>query len=353
MTDQKITFGKKKRVLLIYTVALEYRIPFFSVLGEQVELTVSHSGQRMTDGCAGFNELILSCHRFWRFQFQKDLRGIIKEREFDAIIFFMDISWASTVLNFLFPPIRTRRIIWGLWRTGSLLPDIVRVWLAKKAEFNVFYSQGAARDFVRLGVPFRRISVANNTFRVVSPHRNESSVRDSIIVVGSFNARKRNDVTLSAFIASAAQSSIRLVFIGDGPEKEHIESIARQSSLASQIEFHAACHDEAILHAFYDRAICSVSNSQAGLSVLQSFAFGVPFVTSRDAISGGEIENIKHLENGWLTDGSQEGLTEALKSLIDNPDLASSLGRSALNYYRSFASIEHMVAGMMRAIVEN
>ena len=49
---------------------------------------------------------------------------------------------------------------------------------------------------------------------------------------------------------------------------------------------------------FYNRAIMSISLNQAGLSVLNSFAHGVPFVTMNNAASGGEKFNIVNNYNG-------------------------------------------------------
>ena len=350
MSFQNLEDTSRERVLLIYTEVLEYRIPFFAALGEKVDLTVTHSGRRMTDGSVGFREIVLPRSRLWRFHYQDGLREIIQKSKFDTVIFFMDLAWISTVCAFLFPPDRTRRVIWGLWRTGRRVPDMFRVWIARKADFNIFYSEGAAKDFLAQGVAPELISVASNTFRVARPSRNVNSHRDSILVVGSFNPRKRNDITLAAFLEAAGTAPVRLVFVGDGPERNRIELLARQSRLARQIEFHQACHDEEVLRGFYDRAICSVSHGQAGLSVLQSFAYGVPFITSRGAISGGEIENILPLENGCLTDGTQSGLVDALRGLIRNPGKAEALGWAALQHYRTRASIDRMVGGFTQAI---
>lgn len=341
---------EREKVLVIYTELLEYRIPFFSALGETIDLTVTHSGRRMTDGSSGFREIVLPRVRAGRLHYQKGLRELIRKNHYGTVIAFMDIAWISTVCAFLFPPYPTRRVTWGLWRTGRRLPDMFRVWLARKADFNIFYSKGAAKDFIAQGVAQDRVSVATNTVRVDRPSRNVISHRDSILVVGSFNARKRHDITLAAFFEVAGAAPIRLVFVGDGPDKARIELLARESQLSSQVEFHPACHDEDLLRRFYDRAICSVSHGQAGLSVLQSFAYGVPFITSRGAISGGEVENILPLENGCLTDGTQAGLVNALQGLIQNPAKAEAFGWAALEHYRSRASVDCMVGGFTQAI---
>lgn len=352
MITPTINSETRPRVLLVYSDLLDYRVPIFSLLGEACELTVTHSGIRMTDGKAGFAEIILPRHRFFPFHIQRGLRKILSTNSFDAVIYFMDISWPATVFNFLLPPQPVRRVTWGLWRTGRPLADALRLWLAKQADHNVFYSNGAAEDFIACGLPPGNISVARNTVHIDTLTRNETTFRDTILVVGSFNARKENDVTLGAFeaVAQTVKASVRLVFVGSGDELDTIKTLAAKSSVADRIEFYPACHDEQTLREFYDRAICSVSHGQAGLSVLKSFAYGVPFVTREGAISGGEIENIEHGVNGILTSGSQTNLEMALRRLIENPGEAQAMGRAALDYYRTRANAAQMVDGFLAAI---
>lgn len=342
----------RPRVLIVYGDLLEYRVPIFDALGDFCDLTVSHSGRRLTDGNAKFIETILPRYRIGRLHYQHGLRQLIRNGGFDTVIYFMDLAWPATVFNFLWPPRPVRRVIWGLWRTGRTLPDMVRVWLARRADHNVFYSSGAAEDFIACGVPRGHVAVARNTVRIDNPGRNETSERNTILVVGSFNPRKQNDITLAAFLAICAkmEKPIRLVFVGEGSQLKYIRSLAEQSDFPDRIDFYPACHEEDVLRHYYDRAVCSVSHGQAGLSVLQSFAYGVPFVTREGAISGGEIENIVSGVNGFVTSGSQSDLETVLKRLIDNPEEADAMGRAALEYYTTRASTSHMVRGFIEAI---
>lgn len=342
----------KPRVLIVYDELLDYRLPIFSFLGKAFDLTVSHSGVQKTDGSAGFKEIVLPRYKLWRFHFQSGLHRLIRNGNFDVVFYFMDIAWVTTVVNFLLPRPSIRKVTWGLWRTGRSLPDAMRLWLAKQADHNVFYSRSAAEDFVICGLSRERVSVARNTILVHNPTRNENTYRDTILVVGSFSRRKQNDVTIKAFVAVAQEvaTPVKLVFVGAGSDLDRVKSLAEESSLANRIEFHPACHDEEILRGFYNHAICSVSHGQAGLSVLQSFAYGVPFVTRADAISGGEIENIENGLNGILTSGSQRELEDALRRLITNPRDAESMGLEALKHYQNRANITCMSAGFIESI---
>lgn len=342
----------RKRVLIAYTEMLEYRVGVFKALSEYCDLTVIHSGHRLTSNDRGFEEVVIPVISWWRFRFRPDLRRLIRAGDYDAVIFFMDIAWLDIVLAFLFPPFRGMRITWGLWRTRRGVADAVRLALARRADCNVFYSHTDAKDFIALGLAPKRLTVAVNSFYVCNPARNSSSLRDSILVVGSFNARKQNDVTVAAFAAIAARlpSAVRLVFVGQGADRARIEALAAGTAVPDRIEFHPASHDEEMLRSYYDRALCSVSFGQAGLSVLQSFAYGVPFVTRADAITGGERENILDGQNGLFCENSQASLENALERLITDTDFARRLGENALAHYCEKASVYHMVSGFMRAV---
>ncbi len=344
--------GGRLRVLIAYTELLEYRVAVLERLSRHYELTVSHSGPPMTTNDCGFSEVVLPCRRLGRLRFQPSLRRLVRSGTYDAVIFFMDIAWFDILILFLFPPRRSRRITWGLWRTKSKIGNAVRLALARMADCNVFYSHGAADDFRSLGLSRDQIAVAVNSVHVRNPGRNALSVRDSILVVGSFNPRKQNDVTIAAFAAvlSRIKRPVRLVFVGSGIERSRIEGLASASSANAFIEFHDALYDDEDLRGYYDRALCSVSFGQAGLSVLQSFAFGVPFVTRVDAITGGELENIQHGQNGLLCENSQVSLETAIERLIADADFARRLGENALVHYQERASVDHMVAGFVRAI---
>jgi len=55
--------------------------------------------------------------------------------------------------------------------------------------------------------------------------------------------------------------------------------------------------------------------------------------------------------NGILCDDNPAALERSLRSLIESPDLARSLGREAFTYYSHEATIENMVANFEKAMV--
>lgn len=342
----------KKKLLVCYTELLHYRIDIFNALADRYDLTVVHSGKNIMRSSSGFREVILPARKIGRFIYQPGLWRLVRSGCFHSVVFFSDLAWMSIMLSFVFCPASSRRITWGLWRTENRLANLARYLIARSADANIFYSKGAGDYFGRLGLSPEDIFIARNTFHVEVPERDEVAERDCILFVGSFDARKKNDVTVLAFsnIARRISWPVRLVFVGDGSDKGRIMQMAREQWCADRIEFHTGTTDKAALRTYYSRAICSVSFGQAGLSVLQSFGHGVSFVTRRDAVSGGEIENIIDGYNGVLCDESQVSLEHAMTALCADMSKANELGRNALIFYRQNASISAMVSGFVGAI---
>jgi glycosyltransferase involved in cell wall biosynthesis len=166
------------------------------------------------------------------------------------------------------------------------------------------------------------------------------------------DARKELDVLVRAFERALGRipSIMNLVLIGNGNEEGRLRSLVAELSLQNRVVFAGRINDPNALKAWYVRALFSVSYGQAGLSVLQSLAFGVPFLTKKNAISGGEKTNIIDGYNGLLCEDSPKALEEAIVRLCSEPEKTRDMGRSAYAYYSENCTMDNMVAGFQAAI---
>ena len=112
---------------------------------------------------------------------------------------------------------------------------------------------------------------------------------------------------------------------------------------------HGPIYDESLLAQKYAKALVCVSPTQAGLTVPKSMGYGVPVITRRDAITGGELYHITSDENGILYD-KDEDLVLILKQVIGNPEFAKTMGRKAKDYYQNNATPRHQAQGVIAAI---
>ena len=343
----------KKKVLLAYNFILHYRIPLFNLLADKYDLTVLHSGYQMTTGKDKFEEIIFPTKKAGPFFIQSGILNEVKKEKYDVIIFLFDVRWLNTIWSIYACHKKAKVILWGAWLTDSSIANFMRLYLSKRVSGNIFYTEKSKKDFVRLGLNSDLAFVANNTFDVgerVKSFNNDSKNR--ILFVGSLDKRKQNDVLIQAFynVINLIPNDIILTIIGEGEEELKLKELVNDLQITDRVVFTGKITNPDKLKEFYRQSIVSVSFGQAGLSVLQSLGFGVPFLTKKNAISGGEKENIVDGVNSIFCDDNIESLEMELKKLCSDIKFSNKLGENAYKYYSEYCTIENMCQGFIDAI---
>jgi len=340
-----------KRILIQYNFILHYRKSFFNELSKYYDVTVLHSGNISVCKEDKYKEKIIPVKKLGPFYIQK---GVFKEvkNDYDIVIALFDVRWINTVLS-IFINKNSKFIWWGAWITKSKISNFIRLFFTKRSDANIFYTNEAKIDFINYGINDSNLYVANNTFDVGKRIKSyENELKNTILFVGSLDKRKQNDVTINAFkkIINDIPKEITLIIIGDGSERSNLEQLVIELKIEKRVFFKGKITNVDELREYYKKAIVSVSFGQAGLSVLQTLGFGVPFLTKRNAISGGEKTNMKHNINGMFCDDNIESLESNLKYLCNNINYARNLGKNAYQYYSDYCTIENMVQGFLDAI---
>lgn len=341
-----------KKILIQYNFILHYRKSFFNELAKYYDVIVVHSGNITVGPTDKYKEIIVPLKKVGPFYFQSNIIKEIDSKKYDIIIALFDVRWINTVLSIFFNK-NSKFIWWGAWITNSKIANIIRIFFSKRSDANVFYTNEARMDFINYGINDDNLYVANNTFDVGKRIKSyEHKIKNTILFVGSLDTRKQNNITINAFkkIINFIPKDINLIIIGDGNERSILEQLVVELNLEKRVLFKGKITSVDKLQEYYKEAIVSVSFGQAGLSVLQALGFGVPFLTKKNAISGGEKSNIKHNKNGILCDDKIESLAEHLKYLCNNIDNARDLGKNAYKYYSDYCTIENMVQGFLDAI---
>jgi glycosyltransferase involved in cell wall biosynthesis len=342
-----------KSVLIIYNYILHYRKPLFNLLSKDYDLTVIHSGEETVTIDDQYSEIIVPVIKLGPVYFQKGVISRLKEQKYDIVIALFDVRWLSTLVSFFYTDRTNQFIWWGAWVTGNRLANYARTFLTMKSRANVFYTAEAKNQFVARGVSEDILYVANNTFDVGEPIKSyENQNKTRIIFVGSLDERKQNDLLINAFKSAIPQipDTILLTIIGEGEQKHKLQGIVEKNNLEARIQFMGKITDPEELRDYYREAIVSVSFGQAGLTVLQSLGYGVPFMTKINAISGGEKTNIQHGHNGIFCEDSINSLTTYIIELCNNRNYARVLGKNAYNYYQAYCTMNNMAQGFKDAI---
>ena len=341
-----------KKILIQQNKLFHYRKGLFNELSKFYDVTVIHSGKKVKDQKDTFNEVISPTSNFLSFIYQKSLFKQIRTNNYDSVILLFNFYYLSNFTSLIrFKQVNF--ILWGPWISGNKIQDYLRLKLMSYKYKIVLYSRKHFFEFVSLGIDKEIMYVANNTINV-SP-RNKCFLhkeKKSLLFVGSFVCRKQLDVLVDVFnnIKNEIPADINLTLIGDGDNFSLIQKMINNYGLNNRVFLKGKITDNSILAKEYNKAIISVSLGQAGLSVLQSFGFGVPFLTKKDAISGGETSNIINDFNGILCESDLSDLNNKLTLICNNIDYALKLGENAYRYYDKYCTIVNMAQGFKDAI---
>lgn len=344
-----------KKILIVQNKILHYRKALYNELSIYYNITVLHSGYKSLTKEDKYKEVITNKTNFFSFEIQHRLFSEVR-KDYDVVIVMFDLHWLK---NFLIPYIinkNTDFIWWGQWLNDNSIANYLKVYFSNKNIKSILYTESAKKQLIRKGVKENKLFVANNTFNIDNRYKCFQELeKKTILFVGSLDKRKELVVLLKAFskIIEVIPKSINLIIIGDGEEKENLIKLIDKLSLKKRILMKGEITSNIDLIEYYKKALVHVSYGQAGLSVLQSFGFGVPFITKINAISGGEKTNIINGYNGYLCEENEESLVHLLQTLSNNQNLARKLGENAYEYYTEKCTIRNMANGFINAIESN
>jgi glycosyltransferase involved in cell wall biosynthesis len=156
------------------------------------------------------------------------------------------------------------------------------------------------------------------------PYRTES-YDDFVLSVGRLDRAKRHELLLDAL---ATDSTLHCVIVGDGPDRERLEDVARRHGLDGRARFTGRI-DEEELAGLYARCLAvyyAPVDEDFGMVPYEAFLAEKPVVTTTDA--GGPLEVVTDRTTGLVIEPRAAALAEACSWLRDHVDDARAWGRA-------------------------
>jgi glycosyltransferase involved in cell wall biosynthesis len=156
------------------------------------------------------------------------------------------------------------------------------------------------------------------------PYRTES-YDDFVLSVGRLDRAKRHELLLDAL---ATDSTLHCVIVGDGPDRERLEDVARKHGLDGRARFTGRI-DEEELAGLYARCLAvyyAPMDEDFGMVPYEAFLAEKPVVTTTDA--GGPLEVVTDRTTGLVIEPRAAALAEACSWLRDHVDDARAWGRA-------------------------
>jgi len=179
--------------------------------------------------------------------------------------------------------------------------------------------------------------------------------KKTILFVGTLCPVKSVNYLIKAMsIIHRRLPATNLLIVGDGPEKEKLESLVKELNLQDCIHFTGKAPNEKIPEYMSQAHLFALPSSSEGLPlvIIEAMASGLPIVTTN---VGGLPEIVKNRENGFTVESrSPEALAEKILLLLENTCLCDEICKTnkenAKNY--SWDKITQKLENVYREICE-
>jgi glycosyltransferase involved in cell wall biosynthesis len=168
-----------------------------------------------------------------------------------------------------------------------------------------------------------------------------------VAAAGRLERQKGFDVLLEALVRVP---QVRAVVVGDGPERDALAADAARLGVSARVTFTGARADARSVLAHAEAVVLPSRYEGLPLVLLEAMLAGRPIVASD---VGGIRECLVPEETGLLVPADDaDALAAALRSLLDDADRATRLGREAARRARERWTATAMAAAYERVYVE-
>lgn len=346
-----------KKLLIFQNELSGYNVPVYNIIAQHYDLTLAFYLNDKSKTACSFKKIKLSSFKLGPFRIVKDAINLASNYDVVCIIpNLRNITYC--LLPFL--PHKYKIVNWSIGFRASyttpyitdrkhVLEDKIFQFVLNHCDSSIFYMDKAKEFWEGTSLDLSRVFVAPNTTDVV-PIDIEAKIKNDFLFVGTLYKGKGVDLLLQSFskVVEKYNPTNKLHIVGSGSERESLEKFVSEHDLESHVVFHGAIYDENVLADIFAHSLLCISPTQGGLSVPKSMGYGVPFVTRKDAITGGEIYHINSGTNGIMYQDDTE-LTSILTDACQHPKKYIEMGIRAKEYYENNATISHMAQGAIEA----
>ena len=327
------------RAAIVYHFIAHYREPIFRLLcsgeGRAVQYQVFADDVSddpslkvlRHDPASSAPELVARwtvVRNWWMRQilWQPAILGVAVSPRIDCLILLGNAYYLSSWLAAILGRLTGKRVL--MWTHGYLrrekpLKRRVRHVFYRLAHGLVLYGNRARTILGEIGYPSDRMYVVYNsldyqkqvelrrdlgeqTRRRVRGELGAAEGQGLLVSVGRQNRPKRYGELIQAVaLAGSRGVGLRLVLVGDGPERGDLESLVGQLGIRDRVLFLGPCYDESRLAEIIFSADLFVVPGDIGLSCIHAFTYGIPVISHANLdTQNPEVEAIQPGRNGDL-----------------------------------------------------
>lgn len=353
----------KLRVLQLKNSIQHYSLPALNIIAEHCNFTVLYfdidrTKVEVLEQCQ-FKTIHVPAIKVWKFVIHKQsIHSICNE--YDVVISLGTIQY----LSYTALALRRRKfklIQYGIgepasyrrhYGDASKLYYLLSHAIEKRSDALLFYSPEAVKLHKDRGYTQIRMFVANNTTEVLK-RSVAPELKNSVLFIGKIYPEKGLQILLDAYKEAYGRNKqiVHLNIVGDGESIPELKNWVKTNDLSNVINFLGPIYNNDKKALIFQQSLACISPKQAGLSVLESMGYGVPFITDANAITGGEAFNINDGENGLrLKDLNVKMLAEIIIEISSDKQRYIEMGYRAYEHYWKYCKPSDMAQGHLDAI---
>ena len=268
-----------------------------------------------------------SCFYIGKIMVQPKVIWIALTGKYNSYVFLANPNHISTWIAASICRLRCKNVVFwghGFKSNKNTKSNFIRKIFFKLA--NSFYTYGwrAKEHAVSFGFSSKEIHVGYNSL----DYNTQLKVRNSLTTTESSNTENLDIICISRLtyacrydmlfqaikLAKITKPNITfsVTLIGDGPERMHLEQIARELNI--EANFVGELYDEEIIARYISSADVTISPGKIGLTAMHSLMYGTPVISNDDYVSQmPEVEAIVIGHTGEVfCNGSISSLSETL-----------------------------------------
>ncbi len=227
----------------------------------------------------------------------------------------------------------------------------VQKFVARQAKTIIVPSEYLKKIIGMWGIDQEKIIVIYNAFEAPRFGVFKKNTNEIIIIsAGRLVPWKGFKVLIEVFEKLSKQfSDLKLVIIGDGPERKNLELQITNSKLNDKIILLGAVSRQKVLEYLSSANIFVLNTAYEGFShqILEAMALGVPVVTTN---IGGNPEIVKNGENGFLVEfNDTKILMIKITEILESKDLAEKFSQKSKEDASKFTK-ERMIADIIKVL---
>ena len=355
------------KFIILQTVTPSYRNKFFDYLRgalkddfqlysgdcyfeKSVTSDLTYSKRNKITNFFFLNRMFLFQFGMWSIIFRKNI--LVLEMNPRIIS-----NWIILIIR---KTLNRKTVLWGhAWpRAGkNSFSDKIRHLMRLMGNIIIVYTKTQQKELL-IKMPNKKIYFASNSLYQISEMKTNhtKSLINNMIYVGRLTRSKKPFLFIKSFhaIFNKLPKNTKLYLVGDGPEKQKISEYIKQNNLNTRIELYGHVDDYKTLKQLYFSSLFSISPGYIGLSVTQSFGFGVPMIVSKHENHSPEIEAVKEGENAiYFQTDNVDNLCEKILHMYEFRDKWIDKRKNIVKDCQTNYSIEVMCSPFIEVYHQN